>query len=81
MSHKIIAKVKVKEQEFYGLRFSAQVLLKNRSTRVPVWLSVKRLPLAQVMILGPWDRAPYPAPCSAYPSPSALLIMLCLCLK
>jgi len=36
------------------------------NNRVREWMaqSVKCLPLAQVMILGSWDRAPYQAPCS-----------------
>ena len=39
---------------------------------------VKHLPLAQVMILGSWDRAPHRAPCSAgsllLPLPLPLLV-------
>jgi len=47
---------------------------------------VKRLPSAQVMIPGSWDRAPHWAPCSAeslllpFPLPAALpTCALCLC--
>ncbi|XP_034860470.1 60S ribosomal protein L10a-like [Mirounga leonina] len=47
---------------------------------------VKRLPSAQVMIRGSWDRAPHPAPCSAgnllLPLPLPLLVFpLSLCLS
>ena len=34
----------------------------SQDALVAKWLS---LPLAQVMILGSWDQAPYRAPCSA----------------
>ena len=37
---------------------------------------VERLRLAQVMIMGSWDRVPHQAPCREPASPSA-----CLCLS
>ena len=37
----------------------------------PGWLMVERLPLAQVVTLGSWDRVPRWAPCMEPVSPSA----------
>ena len=43
-----------------------QVFKKDLSILRGTWVaqSVKHLPLVQVMIPGPWDGAPYQAPCS-----------------
>ena len=43
---------------------------------------VEHLPLAQVMILGPWDRVPHHAPCREPVSLSAYVsASLCVCLS
>ena len=54
-------------------------MLHDVGTWVSQWLSV--LPLAQVMILGPWDRVPHWTPTGSLLLPLSVSLPLCVCVS